>query len=172
MLRSEMVRAGDELVGVASGGVRCNGYSLARQVFFEIAGMDISEPAWKGSDRSLGEELLLPSRIYATAMRSLIAETPVHGLAHITGGGIPGNLPRVLPEGLVGVIDGSSWPRPRIFDEIQRLGSVPPEEMEKVFNLGVGMIAVVAQGEGRRATEHLAGVGHEAWVIGRVEQAD
>lgn len=138
-------RPGDVLVGLPSPGLRSNGYSLVRHVLFERAGLSLEDPAWNAPDApTVGEELLRPSVIYAPAVRGLLtAGVEVHGVAHITGGGITGNLPRVLPDGLGAIVDPSTWQTPRIFEEVQRLGEVATDEMRRVFNLGIGMIVVV-----------------------------
>jgi phosphoribosylformylglycinamidine cyclo-ligase len=138
-------RPGDVLVGLPSPGLRSNGYSLVRHVLFDRAGLTLDAPAWDAADApTVAEELLRPSVIYAPAVRSLLtAGVDVRGVAHITGGGITGNLPRVLPDGLGAVVDSSTWEVPRIFSEVQRLGEVETDEMRRVFNLGIGMIVVV-----------------------------
>ena len=159
---------GDVVVGLASPGLRSNGYSLARRALFERAGRTIDEPAWPGAERSLGDELLVPSVIYAKAMLALVATTPVHAFAHITGGGLPGNLDRVLPDSCDAVLARHRWPTPRIFAEIQRAGSITDAEMTKVFNLGIGMTAVVPAGTEAEAVAALQQQGHDAFVIGEV----
>jgi phosphoribosylformylglycinamidine cyclo-ligase len=160
--------AGDRIVGLVSPGLRCNGYSLARRALLDRRGRSIDEPAWDGATRSLGAELLVPSVIYAPMMAALRAEVPVHGFAHITGGGIPGNLNRALPDRCDGVVRRGSWTEPRIFAEIQAAGDVDDDEMEHVFNLGLGMLAIVPAGEETRAVDVLQGAGVEAFVVGEV----
>ncbi|HUC36329.1 MAG TPA: phosphoribosylformylglycinamidine cyclo-ligase [Acidimicrobiales bacterium] len=150
MLGPERVRAGDALVGLASGGLRCNGYALARHVLFDVAGRSLEDPAYEGAAHSLADELLRPSVIYAPAVLAALSAAggaePVHAAAHITGGGIAQNLARVLPDDCDAVVDRSSFDVPPIFSEIQRLGDVADAEMERVFNLGIGMLLVVAPG--------------------------
>jgi phosphoribosylformylglycinamidine cyclo-ligase len=162
------VAAGDRIVGLVSPGLRCNGYSLARRALFDRRGRSVDEPAWDGASRSLGAELLVPSVIYAPMMARLRAEVPVHGFAHITGGGIPGNLNRALPDSCDGVVRRGAWTEPRIFAEIQAAGDVDDDEMEHVFNLGLGMLAIVPSGEETRAVDVLQGAGVEAFVVGEV----
>jgi len=162
------VRPGDHIIGFASPGLRCNGYSLARAALLERAGMDLHEPAWPGAHTSLADVLLEPSVIYAPAMLELTTKVEVHAFAHVTGGGIPGNLVRVLPERCDGVVWRGTWPEPRIFTEIQRAGDVSDLEMEHVFNLGVGMLAVVAADAGERALDVVRASGHDAWIVGEV----
>ncbi len=124
--------------------------------------------AWPGAHHDLAEELLRPSVIYAPAMQSLTRHVPVHAFAHITGGGIPGNLERVLPERCDGVVKRGVWEEPRIFDEIQRAGMVPDGEMEQVFNLGLGMLAIVPDGDELRAVDAIRATGHDSWVVGEI----
>src|SRR5260221_2904977 len=130
------VRSGDRLVGIASPGLRCNGYALARRALLERGRRPLDDPAWPGAARTLGEELLLPSVIYAPAMRAVNEQVGVHAFAHITGGGLPGNLNRVLPDDCDAVVHRGRWPEPRIFGEIQTDGDIADDEMEHVFNLG------------------------------------
>ena len=181
-------RAGDVLLGLASPGLRSNGYSLARRALLEVAGRKLGDPAWAGATTTLADELLRPSTIYAPAVTTLLAEggsgshgvledpvtgegrraVDVHAIAHITGGGIPGNLPRVMPSRLDAVVDPSRWSRPRIFDEVQQAGSVSEEEMRRVFNLGIGMVIALPSGEVSCAMDVLAGAGQEPLVIGHL----
>jgi phosphoribosylformylglycinamidine cyclo-ligase len=144
LLGPDRVHAGDVLVGLASPGLRCNGYTLARHVLLERAGLALDDPAWPGASHSLADELLRPSVIYAPAVLDAVRTGAVHAAAHITGGGIPGNLARVLGPGVDAVVRRGTWETPRIFDEIRRLGPVDDDEMARVFNLGLGMILVVA----------------------------
>lgn len=162
------LEAGDVLIGLPSPGLRSNGYSLARHVFFEVAGRALDDPAYPGAHHSLADELLLPSRIYAPAVASLIHSVDVRAVAHITGGGIPAKLGRVLPKGLDAVVRCQSWERPAIFDEVQRLGAVSHEEMSRVFNLGLGMIVAVPAGDAFRALDVLRESGHRAVHVGEV----
>jgi phosphoribosylformylglycinamidine cyclo-ligase len=163
------VRPGDRLVGLPSPGLRSNGYSLARRVLLERGGRTLDEPAWSGAHHSLADELLRPSVVYAPALHGLTREVGVHGIAHITGGGIPGNLNRVLPAGCDAVVDRRAWKVPRIFREIQTLGAITDDEMAAVFNLGIGAIAVVSRGDVFRALDLLRDRGHEAIEIGSIE---
>ncbi|HEY3943266.1 MAG TPA: phosphoribosylformylglycinamidine cyclo-ligase [Acidimicrobiales bacterium] len=173
-LGAERVTVGDVLVGLASPGLRANGYSLARHVLLELAGRPLDGPAWPGADRSLADELLRPSVIYAPAVLGAVSAGPaggVHACAHVTGGGIAGNLSRVLPPEVVAVVDQSSWPVPRIFTEVARLGNVADEEMRRVFNLGIGMVLVVDPAAVDAVLEALGSAGHTAGPIGRVVAA-
>jgi phosphoribosylformylglycinamidine cyclo-ligase len=162
------VGVGDAIIGIASPGLRCNGYSLARRALLDRAGRSLGDEAWPGSPHTLGEELLLPSVIYAPAMRVLTERIGAHAFAHITGGGLPGNIDRILPDDCDAVVHRGTWPEPRIFSEIQAAGAVADDEMEHVFNLGIGMVAVVPADDAPRAIGVLGSVGHEAFVIGEI----
>jgi phosphoribosylformylglycinamidine cyclo-ligase len=162
------VAPGDRLIGLPSPGLRCNGYSLARRVLLEVTGLRLDDPAWPEAPRTLGEELLEPSVIYTPAVRRLLAAVDVRALAHITGGGLVGNLPRVLPDGVDAVVDPRTWERPRIFGEVARLGEVDEDEMARVFNLGIGMVAVVPAAEEGAALAELADAGVRAVTIGEL----
>ena len=162
------VRSGMRIVGIASPGLRCNGYALARRALLDRAGRSLDDAAWPGAPRTLGAELLLPSVIYAPAMRTLAEQVSVHAFAHITGGGLPDNVARVLPDDCDAHLRRGAWAEPRIFDEIQAAGAIADDEMEHVFNLGVGMVAVVSAAETQLAIEALNASGHDAWVIGEI----
>ncbi|HEY3724015.1 MAG TPA: phosphoribosylformylglycinamidine cyclo-ligase [Acidimicrobiia bacterium] len=162
------VEPGDRIVGFGSPGLRCNGYSLARRALLDRRGRSLDEPAWDGAHHSLGDELLLPSVIYAPAMAELRRHVDVHAFAHITGGGIPGNLVRALPDHCDGVVHRGTWDEPRVFTEIQRAGDVSDEEMEQVFNLGLGMLAVVPEDQLLHALDAVRGAGRDAWAVGEI----
>jgi phosphoribosylformylglycinamidine cyclo-ligase len=169
-LGPERVRLGDAVVGLASPGLRSNGYTLARHVLLERAGLGLDQPAWAGAGHSVADELLRPSVIYTPAVlavRADLGET-LHACAHITGGGIVGNLPRVLPDGLGAALDRSAWDEPRVFAEIQHLGDVAEDEMDRVFNRGIGMALVVEPGRADDAVSTLKAAGQWAGVIGTV----
>ena len=169
-LGPERVVAGDVIVGLPSPGLRSNGYTLARQVLLERAGRHLGDPAWPGADHTLADELLRPSVIYAPAVLAVRAALgdALHAGAHITGGGMVGNLPRVLPERLGALLERSSWVEPRIFGEIQRLGPVDEAEMDRVFNRGIGMALVVGADRADDALAALAASDQPATVIGVV----
>jgi phosphoribosylformylglycinamidine cyclo-ligase len=162
------VQAGDRVVGIASPGLRSNGYTLARKVLVEPGDRRLVDPAWPGADVSLGDELLRPSVIYSPALRRLAGDVEVHAFAHVTGGGIPGNLARVLPGGLGAEIRRGSWPEPRIFAVVAEAGGVADDEMIRVFNLGLGMLAVVPDGEVTETVASLTAAGHAAYEVGRI----
>jgi phosphoribosylformylglycinamidine cyclo-ligase len=165
-----LVRRGDLLVGLPSPGLRSNGYTLARHVLLERAGLGLRDPAWEGAEESVADELLRPSVIYAPAVLSARTELgdALHGCAHITGGGIVGNVPRVLPEGLGAIVHRSAWEEPRVFAEIMRLGAVDDAEMNRVFNRGIGMVLVVDAAGADAAIASLRTSGQAAVVIGEV----
>jgi phosphoribosylformylglycinamidine cyclo-ligase len=168
LLGPARVRAGDMLVAMGSSGLHSNGYSLARHVLLSTAGLSLDSDADLG--RPLGEVLLTPTRIYARDCLALTAAAEVHAFAHVTGGGLTANLARVLPAGVVADIDRSSWTPAPIFDLIAARGGVGAEEMERTFNLGVGMVAVVAAGAADRAVALLGDRGVDAWVAGAVRE--
>jgi phosphoribosylformylglycinamidine cyclo-ligase len=168
LVTGERVAPGDVLLGLPSPGLRSNGYSLARRVLLEVGGRSLDEPAYEGSPRSLADELLEPSVIYAPAIVSLLRQVDVRAVAHITGGGMSGNLARVLPDGADAEILAGSWEVPRIFGEIQRVGDVDPAEMAAVFNLGIGMVVAVPAADASKALDHLRGAGQRAVEIGEV----
>jgi phosphoribosylformylglycinamidine cyclo-ligase len=166
VLGPNRVRAGDAVVAMASSGLHSNGYSLARHVLLASAKLaldsneDLGEP--------LGEALLTPTRIYTLDCLALAAATDVHAFSHVTGGGLTANLARVLPAGVTAEIDRSTWEPAPIFRLIAERGQVAPDEMERTFNLGVGMVAVVAESAAAAAVELLRGRGVDAWVAGEV----
>lgn len=168
MITGENIRPGDLLIGLPSTNLRSNGYSLARRIIFERSGLSLESPAFENARHSVADELLLPSVIFAPAIRALIAAVAVKGVVHITGGGIPGNVPRVLPAGVDAEIEWGTWDVPQIFDELARLGDVGRDEMLKVFNMGLGMVVVVSEADRFKALDVLRSVGHKADVIGRI----
>jgi phosphoribosylformylglycinamidine cyclo-ligase len=173
MLTGRQVTPGDVLIGLPSPGLRSNGYSLARKVLLDHAGRSLDEPAYAGSRQTLADELLEPSVIYSPAVCRLLSrpdDVEVKAVAHITGGGLPGNLVRVLPDGVAAVVDRGTWEVPPIFGEIQRAGNVSDEEMGRVFNLGIGMVVVVPATDQYRALDLLRETGHYARVVGSVTE--
>ena len=172
ILGSARVRPGDVLIGLPSPGLRCNGYTLARHVLLERAGLPLDGPAWEGAATSLGDELLRPSVIYTPAVRAAVDAADVHAVAHITGGGFGGNIPRALPEGARAVVEQGTWDVPALFGEIRRLGRVDDEEMARVFNLGLGMVLLVGPDSADDALAALSGAGVDARVVGRVEAGE
>jgi phosphoribosylformylglycinamidine cyclo-ligase len=173
LLDGSKARAGDVVIGVASSGLHSNGYSLARRVIEGSMGLAMGDPwpaAGPGPATTVGETLLTPTRIYARAVTSLLREGEGHvrGIAHITGGGLPGNVPRVLPEGLGARIDLKSYARPAVFDLIARGGPVDEVEMRRTFNLGVGLVVIAAPELADAALATLRDAGERAWILGEV----
>lgn len=158
------VAAGDVLIGIAASGVHSNGYSLVRKIL-DVRQADLSQDL---EGKSLADRLMAPTRIYIKPILSLIKAMPVHAIAHITGGGLPGNLPRVLPEGADARVDESSWELPVIFRWLQEQGNVERFEMYRTFNCGVGMVVVVAADRADDAIAHLKAAGEEAWKLGEI----
>ena len=170
LLGPDRVRPGDAVLALASSGLHANGYSLVRRVIGE-AGLPLdAEPPELG--RTLGEELLAPTRIYARDCLALAAECDVHAFAHVTGGGIAANLSRVLPAGTGAVLDRGAWRPPAIFGLLAHLGDIDPAEMERVFNMGIGMTAVVNAADADRALRTLTTSGIPAWQLGEVAQTE
>ena len=172
ILGPERVRPGDAVVAMASSGLHSNGYSLARHVLLDLARLPLDGTADGLDGQQLGDALLTPTRIYALDCLALVDAVEVHGFAHVTGGGLAANLARVLPEGAAAVVDRATWRVPPIFQLIAREGRVAAEEMERTFNQGVGMLALVAAGDAGRAVEVLHGRGVAAWVAGEVRACD
>jgi len=172
VITGERLQPTDVLIGLPSPGLRCNGYSMARRLMFDVGDRDIGDPAYHDAPMSVGEELLRPSVIYAPAVRQLLTQVDVKAVAHITGGGIPGNLVRVLPKGVNALVDPSLWTRPHVFDELQRIGSVSDDEMRRVFNLGIGMIVAVPVGDAFKTLDLLRSAGHRAQRIGEIVSGD
>ena len=162
------VTPGDLVLGVASSGVHSNGYSLARKALLEKHPLDARLDGLDG--RTLADALLEPTRIYAKDVLALLEKVEVRSFAHITGGGLPGNVPRNLPDGTKAVLDERRWPRPAIFDVIEREGQVPRDEMYRTFNMGLGLVAVVAPKDEAEALAVLKARGLDAWTVGTIEQ--
>jgi phosphoribosylformylglycinamidine cyclo-ligase len=157
-------RAGDVVLGLPSSGPHSNGFSLIRKLL-QVSGADLNTPV---EGVSLVDRLMAPTRIYVKPLLGLIAELPVHGLSHITGGGLVENIPRVLPEGLEVVLERKSWRREAVFDWLQRQGQVADAEMYRVFNCGIGMTVHLQPSDADRAIAILREMGQEALVIGEV----
>jgi len=169
MLRPDRVRPGDVLIAMGSTGLHSNGYSLVRHVLLEIARMPL-EGHVEEFGHTLGEELLAPTRIYARDCLALAAETEVRTFAHITGGGLARNLARVLPDGVHAVVERGSWTPAPVFKMIATRGRVERAEMEKTFNMGVGMVAVLPADDVDRALAVLTARHVPAWVLGEVRR--
>lgn len=161
------IKAGDSLIGLLSTGLHSNGYSLARKVFFDIGRMEVSAFV-PDLGTTLGDELLKPTRIYVKAFNALRERVRVKGIAHITGGGIPGNLPRVFPDGVGAIIRKGSWPVPPVFSLIENIGNVPRQDMARTFNMGIGCILVVPEEGAENAVSLLKAAGFNSCIIGSV----
>ncbi|WP_296212094.1 phosphoribosylformylglycinamidine cyclo-ligase [Corynebacterium sp. YSMAA1_1_F7] len=170
VLGPDRVRPGDVVIAMASSGLHSNGYSLARHVLLDTKKLPLDGHI-ESLGRTLGEELLEPTRIYALDCLKLVSECDVHTFAHITGGGLAANLGRVIPDGLTAELERSTWTPGAIFRLIQEEGQVPQEEMEKTFNMGVGMVAVVAEDDAERAMAMLTARHIDAWRLGEVRPA-
>jgi len=172
IIDGSQVQEGDVLLGLASSGLHSNGFSLARRALLEHAELALdSAVPWGGC--TLGEELLRPTRIYAKHVSVTVnSGTPVHGMAHITGGGLPGNVCRIIPAGLTAHIEKGSFPHPPIFDLIREAGGVAEAEMYRTFNMGVGMVLAVPPDEVEAAKALLTFQGETVYTIGQVERGD
>ncbi|MFY1674166.1 phosphoribosylformylglycinamidine cyclo-ligase [Plantactinospora sp. WMMB334] len=169
ILRPERVEVGDVVIAMGSSGLHSNGYSLVRHVLLGAGRMRLDSVIEDfGKQRTLGEELLTPTKIYAQDCLKLIAEADVRALAHVTGGGIPGNLVRVLPDHVDAVVDRATWRPQPIFDLVQSKGRIEDQDMESTFNMGVGMFAIVSAEDADRALACLTGRGVEAWQAGEI----
>jgi phosphoribosylformylglycinamidine cyclo-ligase len=168
-LHGDRVRPGDVLIGYASSGLHTNGYTLARRIVFDELGLEIDDPL-PDVGVTVGDALLAVHRSYWASVRPALGH--VHGLAHITGGGLPGNLKRSLPKGCGAEIDGTAWPVPPIFRLLQDAGRVGSDEMFHVFNMGIGMVAVTPPEGERQVRDAASAAGVESWSIGRVVGGD
>ena len=162
------VAVGDTLIGLTSSGPHSNGYSLIRKII-EVSGSSLDQPC---EGKTLAEWLLAPTRIYVKPLLSLFRQIKVHALAHITGGGLSENLPRVLPENTCAVINTGSWQQSAVFNWLQRNGNVKTEEMYRTFNCGIGMVVCVAEAEASAALAHLNSQGEDARIIGHVARGE
>ncbi len=168
-LDGSRIRPGDLLLGLASDGLHTNGYTLARKVLFELAGHGVHDRV-EELGCTLAEELLRPHRAYVAALRPALEHGRLTGLAHITGGGIPDNVPRMLPPGCGARIDRGAWPVPPVFRLIERLGGVPEAEMWRTFNMGVGMIAAVRPADADALAREWSAAGERVFRIGEIVQ--
>ena len=168
LIDGQTIAPGDRLIGVASSGIHANGYSLVRKLIQDHS-IDLQRPF---GDSTLGDVLLTPTRIYAQSLRALRHTVTVKGIAHITGGGITENLPRILPPQVTATINTYAWPRPEIFTWLQQCGSIPEAEMLRTFNCGIGIIVCVAEADEPAALDQLKTQGETAWSIGDIHAAE
>ncbi len=167
ILDGSTIRPGDVLVGLPSLGLHTNGYSLARRVLLDRAKLSLNRRVPE-LGRTLGEELLAPHRCYWPVLKPLLEARLLQGLVHITGGGLTDNTPRILPRGCRARINLGTWPIPPIFQLIARLGKVPPDDMLRTFNLGIGMVLVVRLKDLRRVTKALEAKREKYWMLGKI----
>jgi phosphoribosylformylglycinamidine cyclo-ligase len=168
VLTGEDIRAGDVILGLASSGVHSNGFSLVRRIIAD-RNWDLGQALPDQRGQSLGEALLEPTRIYVRSLLPIVQERKIKGLAHITGGGLLENIPRILPEGCRAMLDAARWPLPPVFALLQTGGQLASEEMARTFNCGVGMAVIVAPELAQEVSSMLEGAGESAFEIGRVE---
>jgi phosphoribosylformylglycinamidine cyclo-ligase len=162
------ITVGNKLIGIGSSGLHSNGYSLARRIIFDHMGLAINSQL-PDSSKTVAEELLTPTRIYVRAILNLLKDFHINGIAHITGGGLLENVPRVLPKGCAANIKLGSWSMPSIFSIMQEAGNVEQNEMYRTFNMGIGMVLAVAATDVDDILSRLNGLGEQAWLIGEVK---
>jgi phosphoribosylformylglycinamidine cyclo-ligase len=170
LLGPERIKKGDAVLALASSGLHSNGYSLVRHVLLNTAGWSL-ERVVPEFGRTLGEELLEPTRIYSLACLELARRVEIHAYAHVTGGGLAANLARVIPAGLHARLDRAGWQPAPVFELVGLVGSIAPQELERTLNMGVGMVAVLPPEAVDSALAALAELGQDAWVLGAIEQA-
>ncbi len=172
IISGKNVRRGDVILGLASSGPHSNGYSLVRNICFKKSGLKMTDVPGELEGRTLGDVLLEPTRIYVRPIVKLLSQYKVkkvvHGMAHITGGGLVGNIPRILPKGCNATVKKSSWPVPKVFDFLQRRGPIEEAEMYKVFNMGIGFVLIVAQDFADSIQKKLVKYGEKVYRIGRI----
>ena len=173
LLDGTAIAPGDLVLGVASSGIHSNGYSLVRKIVFQHAGLSVDDHV-ESLGTTVGEALLEPTRLYARPVREVLnhykVKSVVHGIAHITGGGLHENLTRVLPDNVDAVIKRDSWSMPPVFPWLQELGGVDTQEMESVFNMGIGLVLVVSDYYAESVAQQLDALGFQAWLIGNVTE--
>ena len=161
------VTVGDRLIGIGSSGLHSNGYSLARKVFFDRMGLNV-DAVVDGMERTIGEELLIPTRIYVKTILNVLRDFQVKGMAHITGGGLVENVPRVLPKHCRAVIEKNSWEKPAIFEILHEAGNIDEIEMYRTFNYGIGMVLIVSEQDTDDVMVRLSGLKETAFLIGEI----
>jgi phosphoribosylformylglycinamidine cyclo-ligase len=161
------VRPGDLVLGIGSSGLHSNGYSLARRIVFGVMGLGV-DAMLPGVDRPVADELLEPTRIYVRSVRELLSRVDVHGMAHITGGGLPGNVPRVLPPGCRAILRRQAWSVPPIFHTLAEAGGVSEAEMFRTFNMGIGYVVIVPASAAAQARSMLVATGETVYELGEI----
>ena len=165
------IKSGDVVIGLASSGVHSNGYSLVRKLFFDVMGWD-KDRYVEEFGKTLGEELITPTKLYVKPVLELKKEVEIKGIVHITGGGFTENVPRVLPENVDVIIDKNSYPVLPVFKMMQKLGNIEDEEMYRTFNMGIGMMMVVNAADAEKAVAKLNSIGEKAYIIGKVVEGN
>ncbi|WP_417898200.1 phosphoribosylformylglycinamidine cyclo-ligase [Bacillus haimaensis] len=171
LITGENIKPGNVLIGLSSSGIHSNGYSLVRKIVFEKGKLDLNQK-YEGLNRTLGEELLTPTKIYVKPILEVLKKYDINGMAHITGGGFIENVPRMLPEGLQAEIDYGTWPIPPIFDLLQEVGELNRTEMFNIFNMGIGMVLAVNEEILPEVVQILEANGEKAYLIGRVKEGE
>ena len=167
LIDGSKIRPGDVVLGLASSGLHSNGYSLVRRIVFDVMKLRVMDPL-PGTERLVAEELLTPTRIYVRSVQTLLETIEVRGMAHVTGGGVTGNIPRVLPHGCRARLERSSWSPPAVFDTLRRAGRVEDAEMFRTFNMGIGYVVIVPAVEADAAVRILRGAGEKVTKIGEI----
>jgi phosphoribosylformylglycinamidine cyclo-ligase len=165
------ITVGNTLIGIASSGLHSNGYSLARKIIFDRMGLGIND-ALPGLDKTVADELLTPTRIYVKTIINLLRDFPINGIAHITGGGLLENVPRILPHGCKAVLERNSWTIPAIFQLLRNEGNVEESELFRTFNCGIGMVLAVPEKEAEEILIRLSGLHEQAFIIGEVAKCE
>ncbi|WP_243373938.1 phosphoribosylformylglycinamidine cyclo-ligase [Geotalea sp. SG265] len=171
LIDGSTITVGDKLIGLASSGLHSNGYSLARKIIMDVMGLGIND-AIPGLNKTVAEELLTPTRIYVKSILNLLRDFTINGIAHITGGGLLENVPRILPNGCKAIIDKGTWQVPEIFSIIQQAGNVEEKELFRTFNCGIGMVLSVPEKEAEEILIRLSGLNENAFVIGEIAKCD
>jgi phosphoribosylformylglycinamidine cyclo-ligase len=171
MIDGRAIQEGDVIIGLSSSGLHSNGYSLVRKVCFDQAHLSLTHQ-FSDIHQSLGDILLTPTKIYVKTVLRLVEEFSIHGIAHITGGGLSENIPRILPHGYVASIWKSSWENPTIYSHLAGLGEIPEEEMYRVFNMGIGMVLIVPASQAHNVVQRAIGLGEQAQIIGEIRTGE
>jgi phosphoribosylformylglycinamidine cyclo-ligase len=167
LIDGSRIRPGDAVLGLASSGLHSNGFSLVRRIVFDVMKLSVTDPL-PGTGRPVADELLTPTRIYARSIQTLLETVEVRGMAHVTGGGVTGNIPRVLPNGCRARLVRSSWSPPAVFEILRGAGRVEEAEMFRTFNMGVGYVVIVAAADADTAARALRGAGEKVMRIGEI----
>jgi phosphoribosylformylglycinamidine cyclo-ligase len=167
LIDGSKIRPGDVVLGLASSGLHSNGYSLVRRIVFDVMRLRVTDPL-PGTGRLVADELLTPTRIYARSIQTLLETVEVRGMAHVTGGGVTGNIPRVLPHGCRARLSRSTWSPPAVFETLREAGRVEDAEMFRTFNMGIGYVVIVSSAAAETAARTLRGAGEQVARIGEI----